>query len=313
MRKHTALAALLCCCCLSPIACGGDGGERPDDVPRGPIRTDPGAAETEIVIGSTRAIERRLLAEIYTRALRAAGYAVDTEFHLRDAETGRRALTRGVIDAFPEPTDAALEALGGVPAAEVPRSEPRAYDLLRRRLEGRDLVAAPPGPFPTRQGVAMRASTARRLRVRTLSALAARRPRVRASAPARCACRRRLERAYGFDFRRFAVLRPDLRHELLRKRLVDVAVAGAMDPQLVRNDLVLLEDDRHAFGATAFTLLLRGGALGGATEKVEKVIAQADAGLGPAVVQELIARVELDERSPRRVASEYLRRSGLVE
>jgi glycine betaine/choline ABC-type transport system substrate-binding protein len=312
MRKHTALATLVCCCLL-PIACGGEDEGSEPQVPSGPIRAQPGAETTEIVIGSTRAVERRLLAEVYVLALRAAGYRVDTDFTLRDPATGRRALSRGAVDGFPEATETALEKLAGEPADDVPRSERRAYELLRRRLEPRELVAAPPAPFPTALGVAMRAVTARRLRVRTLSGLAAKRRRLRASAPARCACRRPLERAYGFDFRRFAVLRPDLRHELLRKRLVDVAVAGAMDPQLVRNDLVLLSDDRHAFGATAFTLLLRRATLRGAAEEVEEVIAQAGAGLSPAVMQELLARVELDERSPQRVAAGYLRRSGLVE
>ena len=68
-----------------------------------------------------------------------------------------------------------------------------------------------------------------------------------------------------------------------------------------------------SLGASAFTLLLSRTALRGATEDVEKVAAQAGAGIGPAVMQELLARVQLDERRPRRVAGEYLRKSGLVE
>jgi osmoprotectant transport system substrate-binding protein len=311
MRKPPALAALLCCC-LSPIACGGDD-EGPGGVPRGPIRSQPDAAGTELVVGSTRVTERRLVAEIYTQALRAAAYAVDTDFALRNPGAGRRALTRGDIDAFPEPTDVALETLAGTPTADVPRSERSAYELLRRRLDQRGLLPAPPAPFPTGRGVAMRATTARRIGVRTISRLAAKRERVRSSAPAGCRCRGPLERTYELGFRRFAVLRPDLRHEMLRKRLVDIAVVGSMDPQLVRNDLVLLEDDRGAFGPSRFTLLLRRAALRGAAPEIEKVIAQANRGLGPAVMQELVARVELDERSPRRVAREYLRRSGLVD
>ena len=311
MRKPPALAALLCCC-LSPIACGGDD-EGPGGVPRGPIRSEPGAADTKLVVGSTRTTERRLLAQIYVQALRAAGYAVDTDFALRGPAAGRRALTRGDIDAFPEPIGVALETLADTPAADVPRSEPRAYELVRRRLERRELLAAPPAPFPTGLGVAMRATTARRIRVRKISRLAAKRERVRASAFAGCRCRGPLERTYELGFRRFAVLRPDLRHEMLRKRLVDIAVVGSMDPQLVRNDLVLLDDDRAAFGPSRFTLLLRRAALRGAAADVEKVIAQANRGLGPAVMQELVARVELDERSPRRVAGGYLRRSGLVD
>ena len=61
------------------------------------------------------------------------------------------------------------------------------------------------------------------------------------------------------------------------------------------------------------TLVVRDDVLKKAGPDLEKVVAQVKKGLTDEVMQELNARVDLDKKTPKEVASEYLRESGLIQ
>jgi glycine betaine/choline ABC-type transport system substrate-binding protein len=138
------------------------------------------------------------------------------------------------------------------------------------------------------------------------------------SVPRGCARRREclpaLERAYGARFRRVIRVRQDVRQEPLRHRRARAGVVHSTDPQLVRNGLTLLADDRRAFPHAGWVLLVRKDALGGgeAPERVAAVANHAVRDLSAEVMQELVARVALDQRQASAVARQYLTRSELV-
>ena len=159
---------------------------------------------------------------------------------------------------------------------------------------------------------------ARKLRLRTISDLAKQAKGATISVPRGCERRRdclpALERTYDAHFGRVIRVRPDVRHEPLKYRRARAGVVGAIDPQLIRNGLMLLTDDRHAFPRAGWVLLVRKQALGGgdAPERAAAVADRATQALTPEVMQELVARVAFDERPPSQVARQYLKRSGLV-
>jgi glycine betaine/choline ABC-type transport system substrate-binding protein len=76
---------------------------------------------------------------------------------------------------------------------------------------------------------------------------------------------------------------------------------------------VLLEDDRGMFPPYNSTLVVRDETVEAAGPDLEKVAGQVEEGLTNEVMSELNARVDLDKKTPKQVATEYLRESGLVE
>ena len=95
-------------------------------------------------------------------------------------------------------------------------------------------------------------------------------------------CRQRLDcllglqQVYGLKFKKFVPVDIALRHEVLKKGQADVSIVFTTDPQIKRNDEVLLEDDKGMFPPYNSTLVVRkqtadkaGDDLGATIEKVQ--------------------------------------------
>jgi osmoprotectant transport system substrate-binding protein len=121
-----------------------------------------------------------------------------------------------------------------------------------------------------------------------------------------------LQQVYGLDFERFVPVAIDLRHEVLRKGQADVSIVFTTDPQITRNDEVLLEDDKGMFPPNNTTLLVNEKTVAKAGPDLERVVEQVNEGLTDEAMQELNARVELDKKTPNEVAKEYLQETGLT-
>jgi glycine betaine/choline ABC-type transport system substrate-binding protein len=105
----------------------------------------------------------------------------------------------------------------------------------------------------------------------------------------------------------------DLRHEVLQKGQADLSIVFTTDPQIKRNNEVLLEDDKGMFPPYNSTFVVRKETADKAGEDLGKTVEQVQKGLTDEVMQELNARVDLDKKTPKQVATEYLRESGLVK
>ena len=132
-------------------------------------------------------------------------------------------------------------------------------------------------------------------------------------------CRQRLDcllglqQVYGLKFKKFVPVDIALRHEVLKKGQADVSIVFTTDPQIKREGEVLLEDDKGMFPPYNSTLVIRDDVLKKAGPDVEKVVAQVNKGLTDEAMQELNARVDLDKKTPKEVASEYLSETGLTQ
>ena len=104
----------------------------------------------------------------------------------------------------------------------------------------------------------------------------------------------------------------DLRHEVLDKGDADVSIVFTTDPQIARNNYVLLEDDKDLFPPYNSMLVVRNDVVEEAGPDMPKVIEQVQADLTDEVIQELNARVDLDKKTPEAVAGEYLSETGLT-
>jgi osmoprotectant transport system substrate-binding protein len=314
VRPLGLIAAVLC----AAVAAGCGSADDTPDVPfqQTAITRHPANARTSLTIGSKNFTEQRVLGQVYAEGLRAAGYEVRTKLDLGDQDSALRALRAGRVDGYPEYTGTALVAFFGVRAKAVPHDDRAAYEQARRDFAARGLVALAPTPFTDSNEVAVTRATARRYGLRRISDLAkVDRKLVLYGSPE---CRRRadcllgLRQVYGLHFKRFVPVDVSERHEVLQDGRADVSIVFTTDPQIRRGHEVLLQDDRGMFPPYNSTLVLRRTVVDRAGPDLERTIRLVNSQLTAANMQELNARVDLDQRSARAVAREFLRQTGLV-
>jgi len=192
--------------------------------------------------------ESELLAEIYAQALEHAGVPVRRELDLGPRELVQPALRQGLVDVVPEYLGTALSSIA--PQARVDWSDPRAVlAALRAAIAPWHLVALQPAAASDQNGFAVTRATAARLKIATLSELAAVRPPVVLGGPTECPvrpyCLAGLRQVYGLQVKRFVAFDDETqRAAALAEGVIDVAVTFTTDGQLATGRLVLLRDDR---------------------------------------------------------------------
>ena len=318
MRRLRALLSLLAAG-AAVTACGGTDEEGPETQPRdggGSIRRVEGNAKQTITVGSKNFTEQRVLAELYAQGFEAAGFRVRRRFGIGDERATHSALVRETIDGYPEYTGTALLSLCGVPPGDIPSEPLQAFEQARDCLAEDDLTAYPPTPFTSSNEVGVTRRTAQRLRLADIGDL--RRVDDRLTLYGAPECRRRLDclrglrQVYGLRFERFRAVDIARRHEVLQTGPDVASIVFTTDPQVRREDIVLLEDDRGMFPPYNSTFLVRDAVAERAGESLAQVLEEVQRGLTDDVMQELNARVDLDNEAPEEVAGGYLREAGVV-
>ena len=214
-----------------------------------PPAPDARGGGAEVVVASFNFPESALLAEIYARAIAAAGIPVRREVNLGPRELVQPALLGGLVDVVPEYLGTALASLdssAGVAAADAAAVRRR----LDETLDGRGVEVLDAAPAQNQNGVVVSRATAERYGLDAVSDLAAIAAQMTLGGPPECPqrpyCAEGLERVYDLRFERFMPLETEQqRATALADGVVDVAVMFTTDGRLATGDLVLLEDDRH--------------------------------------------------------------------
>jgi osmoprotectant transport system substrate-binding protein len=318
------LLAVLLLLSLSLAACGDDddnggdgGGSAPAAERSQAIASSPDNEGVKITVGSKNFTEQKVLGEIFAQGLAAAGYDVDTELNLGDEQTALQAVEDGQIDAYPEYTGTALGSFFDVKSSEIPKDPQQAYEDARAGFAKRNLTALPPTPFTSSNEVGLTRDKAEELGVEKISDLDGKSQDLTLYGSPECRqredCLLGLQQVYGLQFEKFVPVAIDLRHEVLEKGQADLSIVFTTDPQNERDDLVLLEDDEGMFPPYNSTLVVRDETVEQAGPDLAEVVEQVEEGLTGEVMSELNARVDLDKKTPKQVATEYLRESGLIE
>jgi osmoprotectant transport system substrate-binding protein len=320
------LLAVLLLLSLSLAACGDDddngggdgGGDSASTVEQGQaIVSNPDNEGIGITVGSKNFTEQKVLGEIFAQGLAAAGYDVDTELNLGDEQAALQALGESQIDAYPEYTGTALGSFFDVKSSEIPKDPQQAYEDAKAAFAKDGYAALPPTPFTSSNEVALTKDKADELGVEKISDLEGKSQDLTLYGSPECRqredCLLGLQDVYGLEFEKFVPVAIDLRHEVLAKGQADLSIVFTTDPQNERNDLVLLEDDEGMFPPYNSTLIVREKTIETAGPDLAKVAEQVVQGLTGEVMSELNARVDLDKKTPKQVATEYLRESGLIE
>src|SRR3954471_23648154 len=292
-RPPAALAAALACLVLG--SCGG-GGESSASGGGAPIERGEGSANVAVRIAYTPSSEQRVLAQIYAQALKHAGFRVELVRGVAAGGPAVAAAESGRVNAYPR--------FARVLAAE------------RGHLSARGVTLLPAGNPVHASALSVLARTARHLHLERISDLRKRGSRLSLAVPRGCqsdrACLPALRRAYAVRFRRTKTVRPDLTHEALRTGRYQVSLVSTTDPHVRRSGETLLLDDRRAFPAAPPVMLVRQTLARRGGAALREAVDKADRGLTVEVMEELNARVDFDEESPARAASDYLKGEGLL-
>jgi len=306
---------------LTLAACGdddesGDSVTTVEDTTQA-IKSNAANGDVKIVVGSKNFTEQKILGEIFAQGLAAAGYDISTELNLGDEKTALKAIKSGTIDAYPEYTGTALGSFFGVASEDIPTDPQAAYEEARKGFAEEDLTALPPTPFTSSNEIGLTANKAADLGVEKISDLQGKSEDLTLYGSPECRqrqdCLLGLQETYDLQFKKFVPVDIALRHEVLEKGQADLSIVFTTDPQNERDDLVLLADDRGMFPPYNSTLVVRDQTIEAAGPDLEKIVAQVEKGLTGAVMSELNARVDLDKKTPKEVATEYLQESGLIQ
>jgi len=301
----------------------GDDEEEPASTPAaeesgsgGKLQSDPANAEVSLTIGSKNFTEQKVLGEIYAQGLEAAGFSVNKDLNLGDEKTALAALKSDEISAYPEYTGTALLSFFGKSADELPKDPQAAYEEAREGFEADGLVAFPPTPFTSSNEVAVTQATAEDLGLKTISDLEGKAQDLVLYGSPECRqrldCLLGLQQVYGLKFKRFVPVAIDQRHQVLTSGRADVSIVFTTDPQIQRENEVLLEDDQGMFPPYNSTLVMKQETAEAGGENLRRAVELIQEQLTDENMQELNARVDLDKKDPAQVAEEYLTETGLV-
>jgi osmoprotectant transport system substrate-binding protein len=312
------LTALVVGACGDDDDAGGDGASTSaDEAPAAGIQKNDKNASTTFTVGSKNFTEQKLLGEIYAQALGAAGYTVKKQLNLGDEQTAFKAIETDEINAYPEYTGTALLSLFGVKADKLPTDPQKAFEEAKQGYAEKKMTAYGPTPYTNSNEVAVTQETAKKYGLKKISDLSTVADKLTLYGTPECRqrldCLLGLEQVYGLKFKKFVPVDPALRHEVLTNGQADVSIVFTTDPQIAREKLVLLDDDKGMFPPYNTTFVVRDEVVAKAGPDLPKVVDQVNKGLTDAVMQELNARVDLDKKTPEAVAGEYLSESGLVQ
>jgi osmoprotectant transport system substrate-binding protein len=327
MRRTRTLYSLAVLALAAAVAaCGGDNngnnnsssaGNKTSTPAPGQIQRNAGNAKVSLKIGSKNFTEQKILGEIFVQGLAAAGYKTTADLNLGDEQTALKALKGGQIDAYPEYTGTALLSFFGKKANELPKDPQQAYQAAKADFAKENLVAYPPTPFTDSNEVAVTKATADKLGLKNISDLSGKSHKLTLYGTPECRrrldCLLGLEQVYGLKFKKFVPVDPAQRHEVLSSGRADVSIVFTTDPQIKRNNEVLLNDDKGMFPPYNSTFVARKEVADKAGPDLPKTIQLLQRPLTDEAMQELDARVDLDKKAPAEVAKEYLKETGLVK
>ncbi len=265
-------------------------------------------------IGSKNFTEQLVLAEVVAQLVEArTNLRVERYLNLGGTMICHEALVSGELDLYVEYSGTALTAVLNL---EMPESPDEVWPLVTEAYRERfDLEWLEPLGFDNSYTIAVRRSDARVRGWATISDLARDAPRLRAGFTAEFAERADgypgLSRRYGFEFVEVHDLEPALMYSALAGNEVDAIAAFATDGRIEAYDLQTLRDDASYFPPYQAAPVARREVLERWPELRQELSALADR-IDDTTMRGLNAAVDEGKRSLETVASEFLRRQGLV-
>ncbi|WP_323369074.1 ABC transporter substrate-binding protein [Streptomyces alkaliterrae] len=292
-------------------ACGGDSLEK-------------SGGEGSLVIGSAGFTESEIMAQMYARVLRDAGYNTRVQ-RLENRELYAPALEKGEIDVVPEYAATLAEFLnaktnGADAAAKKPVASNDAdatVAALKKLAEPRGLTPLAAGDAVNQNAFAVSAKYADKHNLKTLSDVGAAKLRIRLAAgpecPERPFCQPGLEKTYNVDV---AKLDPKGVGTVAAKQSVqngtnDMVLTTTTDATLDEFGLVLLEDDKNLQNADNVLPVVNTEDAG--DQKIADTLDKLTRVLTTKDLTALNRKVDAERQKAADVAEQYLKSKNLID
>ncbi|MDQ3987439.1 MAG: ABC transporter substrate-binding protein [Actinomycetota bacterium] len=304
-RKNV-LGAVLLVLAIAASACGSGGDDGEDG--------DTGGQEKgPITVGVSGAFpENQIVAQMYALVLEDAGYDVSTQLDIETREISDPALESGEIDVKPEYL--ASELLFLDPDAEAGSDPQELVSQLEPLLEENGVAILEPSPAQDQNAFVVTSEFADSEGVSTVSDLQPLAGDLTLGGPPECPrrpfCILGLKDVYDIEFGNFQPIADTAaRVTALTGESIDVALLFSTDPQIVQENLVVLEDDQGLQAAENITPVVRQEVL---NDEITELLNSVSAALDTETMTELNGRVAIDQEDPETVAQEFLEQEGLL-
>ena len=263
-------------------------------------------------VGSKNFTEQFVLAELYAQALEAAGVKVERKINLGGTLIAHKALEEKQIDLYPEYTGTILLAV----LKQEAQTDPKAvYDLVKDAYAKQGLVVLNQAPVNNTYVMVVRADTAQKYNLNTLSDLTKVAKELKLGAGPEFRDRKDgipgLKAKYGMDFREDLQLAIGLRYQALKNDQIQVVNGYSTDGMISAMKLKRLVDDKNLWPPYYVVPVVRKDALD-ANPKLAEVLNRVSALLDDASMAEMNFKVDGDKMEPRDVARDFLKAKGVV-
>ncbi|MGW1840852.1 ABC transporter substrate-binding protein [Streptomyces sp. NPDC002067] len=313
---RTALAAgTVVALAAALAACGGQSLED-----KGAAR-GKGGDKGEIVIGSAVFTESKVLAQMYSKLLGAAGYDARVQT-LDNRELYEPALEKGQIDVVPEYASTLAEFLNakenGAKAKPVVSGDiGKTVTALKKLAAPRGLTVLPAGAAADQNAFAVTAEFAAKHKLKTLSDLGASGQKVKIAAGEECEtrpfCKPGLEKTYGISVAGIdpkGVGSPSSK-QAVKDGTDQVVLTTTTDATLGNFGLVLLTDDKKLQNADNVLPVVNAKSAG--DKGIETALGKLTQVLTTKDLINLNRKVDAERLKPEEVAQTYLEAKGLLK
>jgi osmoprotectant transport system substrate-binding protein len=282
------------------------------------------SARAAVVVSSKLSSESAMIGQMIRLLLAANGVATVDRTKIGATPVVRKALLTGEIDLYVEYTGNAATFFNQ-PANPAWKDLQAGYALgARLDYAANHIVWLTPAPASNSWALAVRHDLAAAQHLTTMSDFGR---WVRGGGAVVLACSaefanagtlRSLEQVYGFTLRSSQMIvlaggetSATIGAAAARTNGTNTAMVYGTDGGIIAANLVMLDDDRHAQPVYAPVPTIREAALS-ANPRIPALIRPLMQGLGRETLQQLNARVQIDGESEQEVATDYLRRQGLL-
>lgn len=305
-RKHRILAGITACVVGLTIAgCGGD------DETSATVNPD----FPSVALANKGFTESDTITEAYAQALRAKGFPVTIK-PLQSSAIADAAIMKGDIDMYPDYTGTILSDI--LKAKNPPADVEDQVSEIGDRYAERGLAVLDVAPFNNDNEVACTKDAVDKYSLTNLSSLGPASPNLVYSANPEHTTRADglplLQNEYGINFKRVAKVAITLRYRPIEQNEADCVYAFGTDPQIAKNDLVVLDDDKGKFGGIPYQGIpvVSKAFLDAAPPEFAETINAVSAKLTSDEVRAMTSAVDLDKEDPDVVAKDFLERADLL-
>jgi osmoprotectant transport system substrate-binding protein len=304
MRRLAGIVAVLVAVLVA--GCGDDGASD-----SAKTATTPAPSGPPVRIGTKNFTEQYILGELYRQALEAKGFRVVLKDDIGSSEITHEAMAGGALDMYPEYVDLLLSEVANMRVR--PRDPKAAYEAAKAFEERAGFTLLAQTPFNDANALVVTPAFARRHRLKSIADLR-RLERVTLAAPPEFHSRFEgligLKERYGLKNIKQVVVKIPGQYARLDAGRVDSARVSTTDGQLQKGDYVLLADPKRVFASNHVAPVISRKALNTHGTKLSAAIDAVSRLLTTAAMQRMNAEVDIEKRTPREVAAEFLRDEG---